>query len=457
MLKHFSRNFRRARVPNPVNGFAPIKGKMPKMCKTADEAVSVIKSNSRIFMTEICSTPQDLLLALCRRAGELKNIEFTGIFPVMNNSKTEPIPDYPESFHINHHFIGPFSRHSFDMKSPTSRFIPMYLNEVSQHLRSSDFPIDYGLITVGPPDKHGWCSLGTSVSLGRPGFEASKCLIAEINTNSPRTLGNSFVHISHFDYAYETSRPLPQFPKTELTKEQMAIGKIIANIIPDGACIQAGIGGMPDATLLFLRDHKHLGVHTEMFAECLIDLIESGAVDGSLKGNHRGLVTAAFVMGTDRLYNYIDDNPLFYFAPAEYTNDPRIISQNPNMYAINSALQVDLTGQVCADSLGSRQFSGVGGQVDFTRGANMSEGGKAIIAIPSTAQGGKVSRIVPQLTLGASVTTPRWEGCVIATEFGTADLWGLNTRQRASALIKIAHPNFREELERKAYEFYGKE
>ncbi|OHS93581.1 4-hydroxybutyrate coenzyme A transferase [Tritrichomonas foetus] len=455
-LSSFNRFFRRARVPFPPKGFTPIPGKYPIMCKTALEAVSIIKSNTRVFIHEIAATPQDLIDALCQRAPELRNVELTGIFPIKNGSKTEPLQDYPESFTTNHHFIGPYDRHAFAKTEPHPCFIPMYLHEVSQHLRAPDYPIDVGMISLSPPNKHGWCSLGPSICIGKAGFEGSKVIVAEINPNIPRTLGNTFVHISHVDYAFETNRKLPQYPLQQPTEEQAAIGRNIAGIIPDGACLQAGIGGVPDATLLLLKNHKNLGIHTEMFAEGLIDLIESGAVTGSKKGTHIGQITASFVLGSDRLYNYIDDNPLFYFAPAEYTNNPYNISQNPNMYAINSALEVDLTGQINADTFGSRQFSGVGGQVDFTRGANMSEGGKAIIALPSTAKNGTMSRIVPCLTQGSSVTTTRWEGCVVATEFGIADLWGLNTRQRAKALINIAHPKFQEELDKKAFEFYGK-
>jgi acetyl-CoA hydrolase len=362
-----------------------------------------------------------------------------------------------KSFRINEHFIGPHDRDPFKKKFPHPCFIPMYLNEVPQHLRSPDFPIDTALLTVSPPDRHGWCSLGPSVVCARAGADAARVIIAEINSNMPRTLGNSMVHFSHLDYVVETKRKMPQYPLGRLSDIQIQIGKHIASIIPDGACLQAGIGGVPDAALLFLKNHKNLGVHTEMFAEGLIDLLESGAVNGSEKGNYRGKVTSAFVMGTDRLYNYISDNPMFHFDSADYTNDPYVIAQNPKMVSINSALEVDLTGQVNADTFGSRQFSGVGGQVDFTRGASLSEGGRAVIALPSTSSDGKQSRIVTSLTPGSSVTTSRWNGCVIVTEYGVADLWGMNTRQRAKALLELAHPKFREQLAKAAAELYGKD
>jgi 4-hydroxybutyrate CoA-transferase len=263
------------------------------------------------------------------------------------------------------------------------------------------------------------------------------------------------VHYSHLDYVVETDRRLPQFPLGRVTAEHAAIGRHIASLVPDGACVQAGMGGIPDATLLFLKDHKNLGVHTEMAGDGLVELVKAGAVSGTEKVNHRGRIVTSFVMGSDKMYDFVNDNPLWYFEGGTYTNDPYVIAQNPKVASIKSALEVDLTGQVCADSIGPRQISGVGGQVDFVRGATMSEGGIAIIALPATAQGGKVSRIVPTLSKGQSVTTARWFGPTIVTEFGIAHLWGKNTRERASALINIAHPKFREGLEKQAVELYG--
>ena len=457
-LRSFARHARRVRFAPPVKGFMPIPGKTPKVVKSAAEAVSYIKSGQRVFIHEIAACPQDLLKALSDRAPELRNVECAGIFPTYP-SKVEPLQTDDEAhrraFRINHHFIGPHDRVPFAKKHPHPCFIPMFLNEVPQHLRSPDYPIDVALLHLSPPDKHGWCSLGPSVVLGRPGADAAHFIIAQINPNVPRTLGNSMIHYSHLDVVYETTTKLPQYPLGKLSEEQIKIGKNVASIIPDGACLQAGIGGIPDAALLFLKNHKDLGVHTEMFAEGLIDLIESGAVTGSKKGNHIGRVTTGFVMGTDRLYNWIDDNPMFYFDSSAYTNDPYVISKNPRMVSINSALQVDLTGQVNADTFGPRQFSGVGGQVDFLRGAALSEGGIPIVALPSTASGGKLSRIVTSLDPGSSVTTSRWMGCTIVTEYGVASLWGKNTRQRAKALIEIAHPKFREQLAKDAAELYG--
>jgi acyl-CoA hydrolase len=253
----------------------------------------------------------------------------------------------------------------------------------------------------------------------------------------------------------ETDRRLPQFPLGRISAEHAAIGRNVAALVPDGACVQAGMGGIPDATLLFLKGHRNLGVHTEMAGEGLVELVRSGAVTGTNKAANPGRVVTSFAMGTDAMYDFIDDNPLWYFESGTYTNDPYVIAKNPSVASINSALEVDLTGQICADSIGHRQISGVGGQVDFVRGAQMSDGGIAIIALPATALGGKVSRIVPALAAGASITTARWFGPTVVTEFGCAHLWGKNTRDRASALINIAHPRFREELAKHAAELYG--
>ena len=447
--------FRRNRIPNPPKGLGPIPGRTPKVCKDPMEAVQCVKSNDRIFVQEIAATPSELMRALEKRGPELKNVEVIGFLLQGIEGFYKSEGPLKNSFIANSHFVGPLERPFVHKKNPQLKFIPMYLSEVPQHIRSPDFPIDVSFLSLSPPDKHGFCSLGPSCSAGRAGADSGKIIVAEINPNIPRTHGNSFVHYSQLDYVFETNRKLPQFPKPKLTKEQALIGKHIAGLINDGACLQAGIGGVADAALGFLKNHKHLGVHTEMFAEGLIDLLHSGAIDNSKKGVKRGFITAAFVMGTDRLYNEINDNPYYYFDSVDFTNDPSIVAMNPNFTAINSALQVDLSGQVCADSIGSYQFSGVGGQADFVRGASLSEGGRAIIALPATASKGKVSRIVPRLNYGSSVTTARWYGVTVVTEFGVADLWGLNTRQRANALINIAHPDFREQLAKDAAELYG--
>lgn len=447
---------RRVRIPNPRKGFMPIPGKNPVVCKTALEAVQCIKSNDRVFIHEIASTPHELVKALETRANELKDVKVAGFFQTKIGELLKEDDFHLNAFKSNSHFIGPNERPLIHKKNPKAiTFVPMFLTEVPQHLRSPDYPIDVSLLSLSPPDKHGYCSLGPNLAAGKAGAESGKILVAEINPNVPRTLGNSFVHYSHLDYVFETNRKLNQYPAQKQTQEQELIGKHIATLIKDGDCLQAGIGGVADAALGYLKNHKNLGVHTEMFAEGMIDLIKSGAINNSKKVVKRGFITAAFAMGTERLYSEINDNPLYYFDSVDFTNDPNISSMNPNFIAINSALQVDLTGQVCADSIGSLQFSGVGGQVDFVRGASMSDGGRAIIALPATASNGKISRITTSLTYGSSVTTSRWYGVTVITEFGIADLWGLNTRQRAQALINIAHPKFREQLAKEAAELYG--
>jgi len=458
MLSTLSKRFfgmRRQRIRTPLKGFDPIPHHEPVVCKTALEAVQCIKSHDRVLIHEIAASPYPLIKALESRAHELEHVETTGIFPTGNECLDKDDELHKKAFVSNIHFAGPPSRKALFRKNPHVCYIPMFLNEVAQHLRSPDFPIDVALMTLTPPDKNGYCSLGPSVCVGKPGAEAAKIIVAEINPNLPYTLGDSKIHWSHLDYVFHSNRKLPQYPSGKITAEQKKIASFIAPLIPDGACIQAGYGGVPDAVLTQLTSHRHLGVHTEMFAEGLIDLMNAGAIDGSKKVLQPGKITSSFVMGTDRLYKRIHNNPEFFFAPSEYTNNPFVIAQNPNMISINAALQVDLTGQVCADTINGRQFSGVGGQVDFVSGSMLSEGGRAIIALPSTAAKGKVSRITSFLSPGSSVTTPRWYGATIVTEYGVADLWGLNTRQRAAALIKIAHPKFREQLAREAADLYG--
>ena len=458
MLSTFSRTFkriRRNRKQIPLQGFDPIPNHEPKVCKTALEAVQCIKSRDRVFLHEIAASPMELIKALASRAPELEHVETTGIFPFGIEVLERDEEVYKKAFVSNPQFCGPPSRKGICRPRPHTCYVPINLSEVGSMLRSPDYPIDVALLTLSPPNKDGYCSYGPSVSTGKPGAESAKIIVAEINPNLPFTLGKSLIHWSHLDYVYYTNRQIPQFPSGKITPIQKKIANNIAELIPDGACLQAGFGGVPDAVLSQLTTHKHLGVHTEMFAEGLIDLLNSGAIDGSKKAIDVGKITASFVMGTDRLYKTISNNPDFYFTSSEYTNNPYVIAQNPNMVAINAALQVDLTGQVCADSMGSRQFSGVGGQVDFVTGASLSENGRAIIALPSTAKKDTVSRIVTSLTPGSSVTTSRWFGATIVTEYGVADLWGLNTRQRAQALISIAHPKFREQLARDADEIYG--
>jgi acyl-CoA hydrolase len=329
-------------------------------------------------------------------------------------------------------------------------YTPIFLHEIEALFRNGALPLDVALIQCSPPDDFGFMSLGPGVDITLTAAKHARHLIIEVNDQCPRTLGDTFLHVSKADAIVETSHPLPEYHKGEITDVHRAIAAHAANLIPDGATLQTGIGGIPDAVLLALVHHKDLGVHTEMFSDGLIELIQSGVVNNERKTLHPHKVISGFVLGTRKLFDFIHDNPIFEFHPTSYTNDPFVIAQNERMVAINSALEVDLTGQVCADSLGHLPYSGIGGQVDFIRGAARSKGGVPIIALPSTAREGTVSRIVPVLRPGAGVVTSRGDVHYVVTEFGVASLHGKTLRQRAEALIQIAHPRFREELLREA-------
>ena len=326
----------------------------------------------------------------------------------------------------------------------------MFLSEIPALFRKNVLSIDVALIHVSPPDNHGFCSLGVSVDIARAGVDCAKTVIAQVNPRMPRTLGDALVHIDKIDFAVEVNVPLPQVHPPVLTDIDRAIGRHIAELIEDGATLQTGIGSIPNAVLAALHDHKDLGVHTEMFSDGLIDLSEKGVVNGSRKVKHPGKIVAGFVMGTQRLYDFVHDNPQVLMLDIAYVNDSAVIRRNPKVTAINSAIEVDLTGQVCADSIGTRLYSGVGGQMDFIRGASLSEGGKPIIALPSQTSKGE-SKIVPFLKEGAGVVTTRAHVHYIVTEYGVANLYGRNLKQRAKALIEISHPDHRERLDREAF------
>jgi acyl-CoA hydrolase len=325
-------------------------------------------------------------------------------------------------------------------------YTPIFLSQVEELFESGQMPIDVALIQVSPPDAHGFCSFGVGVDATLTAARCAKFVIAQVNDQMPRTFGDCFLHISEIDAAVEVSRPLCELKPIQITDVHHKIGKHIAGLIEDGSTLQLGIGGIPDAVLLELTDHHDLGVQTEMLSDSAIPLIESGVINGSRKSIHRGKIVLSFVLGSKKLFDFVDNNPIFEFLPNKYTNDPWIISQNYKMVAINSALQVDITGQVCADSIGNMFYSGIGGQVDFIRGASQCKGGKPIIAIPATAKNETISRIVPMLDPGAGVVTSRGAVHYVVTEFGVAYLHGKTIRQRAEALIEIAHPKFREEL-----------
>jgi len=420
---------------------------------TADKAVEVIESGQRLFLTGNCSVPQVVLKALTARARSLDNVELVRVLSI----GAAPYADASLAGHlrINTLFISDSVRAA--VNEGRADFTPCHLSQIPHLFSSGALPIDVALIQVSPPDEHGFCSYGVEVGVTKTAAEHARIVIAEINPRMPRTLGDSFIHISKIDYAVPASYKLPEVSMGEPTELSKQIGKHVAELIEDGSTLQMGIGAIPDGVLAYLRDKKDLGIHTELFSDGVIDLYEAGVITNEKKNLHPGKIVAGFVLGTQRLYDFIDNNPVIELHPTEYVNDPYIISQNAKMVAINSAIEVDLSGQVCADSIGTRLYSGVGGQVDFIRGAARSRGGKPIIALPSTIltrSGERYSRIVATLKPGAGVVTTRNDVHYIATEYGVAHLYGRSIRQRARALIDIAHPDDRAMLERQAREMH---
>lgn len=404
-------------------------------------AVARIKRGQRLFIGSGAAVPQALVAALAERAEELTDTE---IYHMM----TLGVAPYAEAkfernFRHNAFFIGSNVRRA--IQEGRADYTPVFLSEIPRLLRARRVALDVALISVSPPDEHGYCSYGVSVDIVKAAAENAPVRIAEVNRQMPRTLGDSFIHVSRIDAFVESDTPLPELAQTVPDDMAMEIGRNVARLIDDGSTLQMGIGMIPNAVLAQLKGKKNLGVHSEMFSDGVIDLIESGVIDCSRKTLLAGKVVTSFCMGTRKLYDYVADNPLFEFRPVDFTNDPFQIARNEKMVAINAAIEIDLTGQVAADSIGSRFYSGIGGQVDFIRGAARSEGGKPVIALRSTAKDGTVSRIVPRLA-GAGVVTTRGDVHYVVTEYGIADLWGRNVRERAMALINIAHPKFREEL-----------
>jgi 4-hydroxybutyrate CoA-transferase len=362
-------------------------------------------------------------------------------------------PQHAKSFQTNALFIGANMRGA--VATGEADYIPVFLSEVPALFRKGILPLDVALIQVSPPDRHGYCSLGVSVDTTRAAVQSAKCVVAQVNPRMPRTHGDGLLHVNEIAYAVEVDDPLPEVPPHELSDVEISIGRHCAGLVQDGATLQMGIGAIPDAVLTALSRHKDLGVHTEMFSDGLIPLIESGVINGEKKRIHPGKVVSSFVMGTRRVYDFIDDNPYVAMLDIAYVNDTAVIRRNPKVTAINSAIEVDVTGQVCADSIGTRLYSGVGGQMDFIRGASLSEEGKPIIALPSITSRGD-SRIVSFLKPGAGVVTTRAHVHFVVTEYGIANLYGRNLRQRARALIDIAHPDHRAALEREAHERFKK-
>lgn len=417
---------------------------------TAQEALRVLKSGNRIFMTGNASVPQVLLEALCERAMQLEDLKVIQVLTIGSADYVKP--EMAPHLRVNSLFISDNVREA--VNDGRADFTPVFLSEIPRLFKSGRLPIDVALIQVSPPDRNGYCSYGVEVGVTKPAAESAKLVIAEVNPHMPRTLGDSFIHVSKIDFVVEVDYPLPEIQMAGSSSEQEAIAEHLAALIPDGATLQMGIGGIPNAVLKNLVNHQHLGVHTELFSDGVVDLVERGVITNERKTFHPGKIVAGFVLGTQRLYKFVDDNPIIELHPTEYVNDPFNIAQNDRMVSINSAIQVDLTGQVCADSIGTRFYSGVGGQIDFVRGAARSRGGMPIIALPSTARGGTISRIVPILDPGAGVVTTRNDVHFVATEFGVVDLYGRSIRERIKLLIDIAHPKFREELAEAAERYY---
>ncbi|WP_033960179.1 acetyl-CoA hydrolase/transferase family protein [Psychroserpens jangbogonensis] len=414
---------------------------------SAEEALKVVKSNDKIYIQAAAAVPSVLVNALAARHAELRNVTICqlhteGDAPYAN-------PEYAESFHVNSFFIGRNVRHT--LKAGNGSYTPVFLSEVPLLFKRNIVDLKVVLIHVSVPDQHGYCSLGVSVEATLAAIDNADHVIAQINKQMPRTFGDGVIHISEIDAFVECDEPLPAHPVTEPTPIETKIGDYVANLIEDRSTLQMGIGNIPNAVLSQLHNHKDLGLHTEMFSDGVIDLILKDVINGNYKGVNPGRAMATFLMGSQRLYDYVDNNPFVEMRSSDYVNDVSVIKQNPRMVAINSAIEVDLTGQVCADSIGSKMYSGVGGQMDFIRGASLSEGGKAIIALPSVTKKG-ISRIVPALKMGAGVVTTRAHIHYVVTEYGVANLYGKTIKERVNALVNIAHPDHREDIDKAYFE-----
>lgn len=416
---------------------------------TAQEAVKLIKSGDRVLIQGGAATPQALVKAMVDRASELKNVEVVHLHTEGECGYTAK--ELSGNFKTNAFFIGGNIR---NMIGVTADYIPIFLSDIPSLFRQGYMNLDVVLVNVSPPDRHGFCSLGVSVDIVVSAVEKGNIIIAQINSRMPRTVGDGIVHVRNFDACIEVSEEIHEMKFIAPSEAEKAIGKNIAEIIDDGSTLQMGIGGIPNAVLTYLNNHKNLGIHTEMFSEGIVDLVEKGIVNGANKKVNPYKIVSGFAMGTRRLYDFMDDNPEIEMLDIAYVNDTSIIRQNPKVTAINSAIEIDITGQVCADSIGFRMFSGVGGQMDFMRGAALSEKGKPIIAVTSTTNKG-ISKIVPALKVGAGVVTTRAHARFVATEYGVAELFGKNLKQRANLLRDIAHPDCREELDKAIFDRFG--
>ena len=416
---------------------------------SATEAVKIIKSEDRIYVQAAAATPYFLTKALSERASELKNVEICHLHT--EGEAHYANPELSESFHVNSFFIGKNVRHT--IAAGNGSYTPVFLSELPNLFRKGTLPLNAVFIHVSPPDAHGYCSLGVSVEATLAAIENSKIVIAQVNPQMPRTFGDAMIHIDKIDYTVDVDAPVFGHHTPAISENENRIGKYVASLIEDRSTLQMGIGSIPNAALANLINHKDLGLHTEMFSDGVIDLIEKGIINSKYKGISKGKALATFLIGSQRLYDFVNDNPFIEMRESSFVNDTSRIRKNPKMVAINSAIEVDVTGQVCADSIGARMYSGVGGQMDFIRGASLSDGGKAIIALPSVTKNGE-SRIVPYLRQGAGVVTTRAHAQYIITENGIADLYGKTLKQRASALINIAHKDHQEWIEREYYKMF---
>ncbi len=421
---------------------------MTQFCNSALEAVGAIQSGDKVWVHSMAATPVVLLEALAQHAQNHSDIQLYQLH--LENSDALCAPELEGHLRNCVFFAGRETRSLIN--EGRADYIPIFLSEIPRLFRNREQHLDAAIIQVSPPDEHGNCSLGISVEATKAATEVAGKVIAHINPNMPRTHGDSFIHLRDIDFAYEQAEPMICHERNAISEVNQRIGEHVASLIPDGACLQMGIGGIPDAVLACLGNHRDLGIHTEMFSDGVIPLVESGVINNRLKHFHQGRIVTGFVMGSQQLYDFVDDNPQVRFIDIEYVNKPTIIARNDNMVSINSALQIDFTGQVCADSIGMNIYSGVGGQLDFVLGAMLSNGGKSVIALPSTASGGKLSRLVPLLSPGAGVVTTRAHVDYVVTEYGVAHLRNRSLMERATDLIGIAHPDFREPLEKEMYE-----
>jgi acyl-CoA hydrolase len=416
---------------------------------TADEALKIITSDSRVYVQAAAATPSLLTKALAERASELKNVEVCHLHTEGEAPYADPA--LSESFHVNSFFIGKNVRHT--LAAGNGSYTPVFLSELPNLFRKNVLSLDVALIHVSPPDLHGYCSLGVSVEATVAAIANAKVVIAQVNPQMPRTFGDGIIHISDIDYLVDVDMPIHGHGSNAISDIENRIGEHVASLIDDRSTLQMGIGNIPNAALANLTNHKDLGLHTEMFSDGVIDLIENGTINCKYKGTGRGRALATFLIGSQRLYDFVHDNPFIEMRESSFVNDTSVIRRNPKMISINSAIEVDVTGQICADSIGPRMYSGVGGQMDFIRGAALSDGGKAIIALPSVTRHGD-SRIVPFLKQGAGVVTTRAHAQYVITEYGIADLYGRTLLQRVKALVNIAHPDHRESIERTYHDLF---